>query len=182
MINTSSFDHWKEPSLSFFPAHYFMLVCLFLKLFFVVRQVVSPVPSFFSPQDFLHVTIFNTSPVNVTYTPASTPSHSANKTVSPTAIWFVFKFFVFWNFRRNVDDMCIIRCFLFKRTRVGACHTGDIFSAGIYVLSSFLRITYFNIRFEPPSQNPVSARVFVLLVCRCRVTMAFIRYPILNRS
>ena len=49
MINTSSFDHWKEPSLSFFPAHYFMLVCLFLKLFFVVRQVVSPVPSFFSP-------------------------------------------------------------------------------------------------------------------------------------
>ena len=165
MINTSSFDHWKEPSLSFFPAHYFMLVCLFLKLFFVVRQVVSPVPSFFSPQDFLHVTIFNTSPVNVTYTPASKPSHPANKMVSPTAIWFVNKFFFVWNFWRNVEDFCIIRCFLFKRTRVGACHTGDIFSAGIYVSSSFLRITYFNIRFEPPSQNPV----FCSCICAPRL-------------
>ena len=30
-----------------------------------------------------------------------------------------------------------------------------IVSAAIYVSSSFLKFTYFNIRFEPPSQNPV---------------------------
>ena len=36
-----------------------------------------------------------------------------------------------------------------------------IFSAAIYVSSSFLKFTFFNSRFEPPSQNPVSARVFV---------------------
>ena len=117
----------------------------------------------FFPQDSLHVTICSTSPVNVTYTPTSRSTYPANKMVSPMTIWFVSKL-CFEIFGETWRIFVFFWVSSSNELGLGLVITG-IFSAAISDYSSFLKITSFNIRFDPPSQNPV----FCSCICSHRL-------------